>query len=217
MSALYFRQLKLGPMDNFVYLLGAEGAEEVAVVDAAWDVDAIVQAASRDGKRIVAAFASHCHGDHTNGLPELLRRQDLPVYVQAKELAFSRELRRLGDCVKAVSPGEDIAIGPLTVKSLHTPGHTPGSQCLLCEGSLVSGDTLFVNACGRCDLDGGDPDALYESLANVLGRLPEATRLLPGHDYGDVPTSTLAREKDQNPYFQFHALGEFVAYRMRPR
>src|SRR5579871_6453847 len=98
--ALYVRQLKLGPIDNFVYLVGEAGAPEVAVVDPAWDVPAIEAALAEDHKRLVAAFVSHCHGDHINGLPDLLRAHDVPVYAQQRELDFSAELRRLGDCVR---------------------------------------------------------------------------------------------------------------------
>lgn len=222
-QGLYTRQLALGPMDNFVYLVGAEGAPEVAVIDAAWDVDAIERAAAEDGKRIVCAIVSHCHHDHTNGLPELLGRHDLPVFAQRRELEFSPELRALGDALRPTEPGGTIAVGPLTLKALHTPGHTPGSQCILHEGAgggpgtLVSGDTAFVNACGRCDLRGGDPEEMYRTISQVLLRLPAETRLLPGHDYGDVPVSSLARERERNPYFRFPDLAAFVAYRMRPR
>jgi len=215
--AIYVRQLKLGPMENFVYLVGAEGAPEVAVVDPAWDVEAIEQAAREDGKVLAAAFVSHCHGDHTNGLPELLERHDLPVYAQRAELDFSPELRSLGDCMKPVSPGDALAVGRLTFKALHTPGHTPGSQCLWADDALVSGDTVFVNACGRCDLKGGDPEAMYRTISQVLLALPPATRLMPGHDYGDVPVSSLAMERKRNPYFQFPDVASFVAYRTRPR
>jgi hydroxyacylglutathione hydrolase len=214
---LYVRQLKLGPMDNFVYLVGAEGAPEVAVVDPAWEVDAIEKAAADDGKTIACAVVSHCHPDHVNGLPDLLKGRDIPVYAQRAELEFSPDLRELGDCMRPLAPGDDISVGPARFKALHTPGHTPGSQCLLCADSLVSGDTVFVNACGRCDLRGGDPDAMYRTISQVLFALPDGTHLLPGHDYGDVPTSTLAREREHNPYFQFHDVPSFVAYRMRPR
>jgi glyoxylase-like metal-dependent hydrolase (beta-lactamase superfamily II) len=215
--ALYVRQLQLGPMENFVYLVGAEGSPEVAVVDPAWDVDAIARAAAEDRKRIACAVVSHCHPDHVNGLPELLRRLDVPVYAQKKELEFSSDLRAVGDAMKGVDPGGDIQIGPLKAQLLHTPGHTPGSHCLLAEDALLSGDTVFVNACGRCDLRGGDPAEMFRSIDQVLKRLPPETRLFPGHDYGDVPVSSIARERDQNPYFQHHDLAAFVAYRMRPR
>jgi hydroxyacylglutathione hydrolase len=215
--ALYVRQLQLGPMENFVYLVGAQGAAEVAAVDPAWDVEAITRAAAEDGKRIACAVVSHCHPDHTNGLPELLRRMDVPVYAQKRELEFSADLRAVGDAMKGVDPGDAIQIGPLQAKLLHTPGHTPGSHCLLAEDAVLSGDTVFVNACGRCDLRGGDPAELFRTIDQVLKKLPPQTRLFPGHDYGDVPVSSIAREQEQNPYFQHHDLASFVAYRMRPR
>lgn len=215
--ALYVRQLQLGPMENFVYLVGQAGAAEVAAIDPAWDVEALTRAAAEDGKRIACAVVSHCHHDHVNGLPELLRRMDVPVYAQKKELEFSADLRAVGYAMKGVDPGDVIRIGPLQAKLLHTPGHTPGSHCLLAEDALLSGDTVFVNACGRCDLRGGDPAEMFRSIDQVLTRLPPETRLFPGHDYGDVPVSSIAREREKNPYFQHHDLASFVAYRMRPR
>jgi glyoxylase-like metal-dependent hydrolase (beta-lactamase superfamily II) len=105
----------------------------------------------------------------------------------------------------------------LRLKALHTPGHTPGSQCLYFHDSLVSGDTLFIEACGRCDLRGGDPEAMYRSLSQVLMKLPDQTQLFPGHDYSDLPSSSLAEAKKRNPYLQFPDLRSFIGYRMRPR
>lgn len=217
MSELYVRQLQLGPKQNFIYLLGAPDAEEAAVVDAAWDVDAILAAAAQDGRRIAAAFATHSHDDHVNGLPELLRRVDVPVYVNRLELDFAEHLRaQLGEAARPAEGGDVVRVGPLEVKLLHTPGHTPGAQCLLCGGVVASGDTVFVNRCGRCDFRGGDPRAMHRSISEVLKQLPDDTRLLPGHDYGDVPISTIGREKAQNPYFQFDDVEAFVAFRMQP-
>ncbi len=204
-------------MENFVYLLGAAGAKEVAVVDPAWEVDAIERAAAEDGKTIACAIVSHCHFDHTNGVPELLSRHDIPVYAQKAEVDFSPELRDLSGSLQPLAPGDEIPVGPLKIKALHTPGHTPGSQCFYCGGSLVSGDTLFIKACGRCDLRGGDPEAMYRSLSQVLARLPDDTKLFPGHDYAEVPVSTIGEEKEQNPYLQFGDLASFLAHRMRPR
>ncbi|MBL9039156.1 MAG: MBL fold metallo-hydrolase, partial [Archangium sp.] len=103
------------------------------------------------------------------------------------------------------------------VTCVHTPGHTVGSQCLLARGALVSGDTVFVDACGRCDMPGGDAVQMFDSLHRVLGALPAQTVLWPGHDYGDVPVSSLARERAQNPYFRLTELEAFVSHRNRPR
>jgi len=214
---LYVRQLTLGPMKNFVYLVGAQGARETAVIDPAWDVPAIFAAAAADGRDITAAVVSHHHFDHINGLPDLLAKADLPVYAQKAEVDFADALKEHGRAVRPVGPGDVVKVGPLELKLIHTPGHTPGSQCVYCGGALVSGDTVFVNACGRCDLPGGDPEQMFDSLHRVLGGLPGETKLYPGHDYGDVPVSSLERERQQNPYFQLGAVGEFLKYRMRPR
>jgi glyoxylase-like metal-dependent hydrolase (beta-lactamase superfamily II) len=215
---LYIRQLKLGPMENFVYLLGAEGAKETAIVDGAWDVPEALRVLERDGRELTHALVSHHHQDHTNGLPDLLAHGGVRVYVHANDLP--ELLPEIRSEVRAVKGGDAVEVGPLRILALHTPGHTPGSTCWQIEGDqggVFSGDTVFVNACGRCDLRGGDPEQMFESLRRI-SRLDPDTRLYPGHDYGDVPVSSVAREKEKNPYFGLlGSLPEFVAYRMRPR
>jgi glyoxylase-like metal-dependent hydrolase (beta-lactamase superfamily II) len=215
---LYVRQLKLGPMENFVYLVGAEGARETAIVDAAWDVEAALRAAEEDGRTVTHALVSHHHFDHVNGLPSLLESQGVPIHVHAADASeLGPELR--GE-LKLLSGGDAVEVGPLRIRALHTPGHTPGSTCWQIEGeegAIFSGDTVFVNACGRCDLRGGDPEQMYGSLRKI-SELDPRTRLYPGHDYGDVPVSTVQRERERNPYFaRLASLPEFVAHRMRPR
>lgn len=215
---LYLQQLKLGPMDNFVYLFGDKASREVAVVDPAWDVDAILAAASRDGKEIVAALLTHHHHDHVNGVePLLARRPGIRVYAQRTEIEFSPELQRFGPAITPVSPGEVLQIGAAKVRCIHTPGHTPGAQCFLCDGALLTGDTLFIGGCGRCDFAGGNPEQMFDSLHRVIGSLPPETAVYPGHDYADRPVSTIGDEKAHNPYFLRDDLASFVAFRMRPR
>src|SRR5688500_548385 len=130
MAELYVRQLLLGPMENFVYLVGPKDSKEVIVVDPAWEPDAIERAAAEDGREIVGAFASHSQYEHISALPELLKRREIPVYGQKEEVEFSPELRALGKAIKPLGAGDELPVGPLKLKALHTPGHTPGSQCL---------------------------------------------------------------------------------------
>ena len=213
--SLYVKQLQLGPMANFVYLVGAEGSPETAIVDPAWDVEAAARAVEQDGRKLTHALVSHHHFDHVNGLPDVLARGGIRAYVHGADLPkLAPELQRE---VTAVSAGDAVEVGPLRVFAFHTPGHTPGSTCWHAGGALFAGDTVFVNACGRCDLAGGDPAQMFESLRRVA-QLPPEVVLYPGHDYGDVPVSTIAREKERNPYFaKLSKLEDFVAWRMRPR
>jgi glyoxylase-like metal-dependent hydrolase (beta-lactamase superfamily II) len=222
MDGLYVRQLQLGPMDNFVYLVGAEGAKETAIIDPAWDVPAALEQARKDGRQVTHAFVSHHHREHCNGVVPLLEAADVRLYAGAADVEW------LSDDVRSevmnLSPGDAVDVGPLRIRGLHTPGHTPGSTCFHLDagpatgaGALFAGDTLFVNACGRCDLPGGDPALMFESLKR-LSALGDEVRLYPGHDYGDVPVSSIGRERANNPYFaRLGALESFVGYRMRPR
>jgi hydroxyacylglutathione hydrolase len=216
-AQLFLHQLPLGPMQNFVYLVGTEGERDVVVVDPAWDVDAIEKTCTIHGKRLCGILLTHSHKDHTNGVAELLRRRDLPVYVQRTEVDFAEDLRAFGDALRPLSPGDSVPLGGVSARVIHSPGHTPGSQCLYASDALLSGDTLFVNGCGRCDLRGGDPGQMFHTLHQTLRKLPGTTRLFPGHDYGDVQVSSLERELTRNPYLQFKDAASFVAYRMRPR
>lgn len=201
-------------MKNFVYLLGATGGSEAVVVDPAWDVPAILSACVEAERELVGVFLTHSHHDHINGVPDVLAVKDIPVHVQKAE---RDALSEFSAALRVVEPGERVKIAGTELSCLHTPGHTPGSQCLHCEGALFSGDTLFVNACGRCDFPGSDPRQMHDSLFNVLGSLDGATTLYAGHDYGDVTVSSLSRERQRNPYFQLPAVEDFVRFRMRPR
>jgi hydroxyacylglutathione hydrolase len=204
---LYVRQMEIGPMANFVYLIGPAGSKETAVVDPAWDVPTVLRTAESDDRRIVAALVSHWHPDHTNGLQELVERTDATVYVNRDEIPW---LRYDGGNLKAVGPGEDMDLAGLGIRFVHTPGHTPGSQCFLVRDRLISGDTLFINACGRTDLPGGNPAQLYESLTGTLRKLDDRTILLPGHNYADVPSTTLGEQKRSNPFLCCTTLDGFL-------
>ena len=213
------QQLALGPMQNFVYLIGDPVARECVVVDPAWDIDAILGAVERSGMRLTGALVTHTHQDHVGGslaswgmpgripgVEELLSTVKAKVHVHKAEREF---LRGFGSDLVKVDNHDTLPIGRLTLTFLHTPGHTPGSQCFLVDGRLVSGDTLFINSCGRTDLPGSDPSEMYYSLTQRLGALPDDTILFPGHNYGGE-SSTIGQEKRRNPTMRFPSLAEFL-------
>ena len=207
MNSIYLKQVELGPMQNFVYLVGCPTQKEVAVVDPGWDSGRILAEAERDGMKITSILVSHAHFDHVNVLHELLAKTDAKVYLQKDEVPFLKVPKMN---LKPVSSGDQVQIGGVEIEFIHTPGHTPGSQCFHVGGKLISGDTLFINACGRTDLPGGDPEKLYYSLTQRLMRLPDETILYPGHNYADRPTSTLKDEKENNPFLLSQSLESFL-------
>lgn len=213
-SPLYLKQMELGPMENFVYLIGSRKTGEAAVVDPAWEVDRILNVAESEGLTIRHILLSHSHYDHINGVEELLSKVDADVYIDRNEF-------RIFDSpwggIRKTRMGDSIELGGIPIQFLHTPGHTPGSQCFLIDRNLISGDTLFIEGCGRCDLNGGSPEAMYDSLTRVILPLSNETVLYPGHHYADRPVSTLGDEKEKNPYLRFHDVDSFVKFRMRPR
>jgi len=221
MASLYFKQLQLGPMQNFVYLVGDTVTRRAAVIDAAWDIDRIIDVAAQDDMQLTAALVTHFHPDHLGGnmmghrivgAADLLERNvPLKVYLHKTEAPYANQIAGLSDSdIVAVESGDEVKLGELPVTFIHTPGHTPGSQCFLVGGCLVSGDTLFIGSCGRVDLPGSDPSQLYDSLVNKLKRLPDDTVLYPGHDYADRPSSTIGEEKRRNMYMRFDRLEDFL-------
>jgi glyoxylase-like metal-dependent hydrolase (beta-lactamase superfamily II) len=141
------------------------------------------------------------------GLGELLKAVDVPVYVHRRDAPL---VTVEPGSLKPVGGGETVGVGSVPIQLLHTPGHTPGSQCLLVNGRLLSGDTLFINGCGRCDLPGGDPRALFASLSKQLKRLDDATVLYPGHNYAETPTARLGDEQRSNPFLAAPTLDDFL-------
>ena len=203
-------------MDNFVYLVGAQDGSTCAVIDPAWDVPAIVRAAEADGRTITHALVSHCHADHINGLEELIAATGARAVAQKAEVEFSKVLRGFGKDLVRADPGFEVDVSGLTLRCIHTPGHTPGSQCVQFRDGLLTGDTLFIGACGRCDLEGGDAEKMFESLSR-LRQLAPTTVVYPGHDYGETPTDTLQHQQQFNPYLKLAERDAFMAYRNRPR
>jgi len=212
---LYLKQMELGPMQNFVYLIGDPATRECVVVDPAWEIDAILDEIASDDMRLTGMLVTHTHQDHVGGhlfghdipgIAEVLARSPAKVYVHKAEREF---LKGFGSDVVKVDGGDTLQVGNVTVTFLHTPGHTPGSQCFLVDGRLISGDTLFIRSCGRTDLPGSDPAEMYTSLTQRLGALPDDTVVFPGHNYGGSAT-TIGDEKRGNPMMRFPSMADFL-------
>jgi hydroxyacylglutathione hydrolase len=226
-SDLYFRQIAVGEMANFAYVLGSRRTREALLVDPAWSVDALLDAAEADGMEVVGALVTHYHQDHIGGslfgheiegLGRLLARRPVPIHVNEHEAEGVRRVAGVSasDLVRHAG-GDVVEAGGVRVRLLHTPGHTPGSQCFLVEeaggpGHLVSGDTLFLGSCGRVDLPGSDPEAMYRSLTGTLRQLPDETLLFPGHRYTADAQSTLGEQKRRNPFLRVTTLEKFLGF-----
>ena len=226
-SDLYFQQVAVGEMANLAYLVGSLSTREALLVDPAWSVDALLDRAESDGMKVVGALATHYHQDHVGGqifgfdiegVARLLARHPVPIYVNEHEADGMRKVTGVSDSdLVRKAGGDTLTFGEVRIRLLHTPGHTPGSQCFLVEergrpGHLVSGDTLFLGSCGRVDLPGSDAEAMYRSLNGTLRELPDETVLYPGHLYSTDPYGTLGEQKRTNPFLRAANLGQFLSF-----
>lgn len=204
--------LELGPMENFVYLLVDENSKSAAVVDPAWEVDKIVAAAKKLEITITDVLLTHSHHDHINGLSELLKHYDAETHILKSEADFWGE-----DISKPHihHGGDTIKLGKTEIEIMHTPGHTPGSACYRMDNDLITGDTMFVFGCGRCDLHGGDPEQMHTTLKHIRDHLPDSIVIHPGHNYSVQKTSTLGEEVAGNPFMHFTEVDQFIRYRMK--
>jgi len=217
---LYLRQAQIGPMANYVYILGDPTTRKAAVVDPAWDVNAICDFVEKEGYEIDKILITHYHQDHLGGhmmgqsiegSAEMLKRVRAKVYVNKHEAEGTKRVAGLSDSdLVKVDAGDVFRVGEIDVKFLHTPGHTPGSQCFLAAGNLIAGDTLFINSCGRVDLPGSDPEAMYYSLNQTLKSLDDSTVVYPGHAYSNESSSTIGTQKRTNMYLRFETLDDFL-------
>lgn len=220
---LYFRQLLAGrdfargdliarQMVNFVYLVGDRQTGEAVAIDPAYDVQGLVDILEADGMRLTGALATHYHPDHVGGdmmghsiqgVPELLSIAPVPIHVMEDEKPWVQRVTGAEDSdLRTHVSGDVVTVGDISIECIHTPGHTPGSQCFFVEGRLVAGDTLFLEGCGRTDLPGGDPEALYESLTQKLAKVPDDAQLFPGHLYSPEPSASMEHVRRFNMVYQ---------------
>ena len=234
----YFRQLLAGrdfavgdelahQMRNFAYVIGDRGRGEALLVDPAYEVDQLVDLVEADGLRVTGVLATHWHPDHVggalmghsiDGVAALLERDGVEarVHVQRPEAGWIKDAAGLADGdLELHDSGDVVMAGDIAVTLVHTPGHTPGSQCFVVDGRLVAGDTLFLDGCGRTDLPGSDPDAMYESLTQRLAPISDETVLYPGHLYSPEPSATMGETRRRNYVFRIPTLEhwrQFVAH-----
>jgi len=223
---LYFVQLEVGRMQNLAYLIGSRSTRECLLVDPAWAVDGLLDRAEADDMKVVGALVTHYHQDHVGGsifgmdiegVARLLERHPVPLHVNTEEGDGTLQVTGASesDLVRHRS-GDELQIGQVKITLVHTPGHTPGSQCFLVEDGkgpprLVSGDTLFLGACGRVDLPGASPEDMYYSLNHTLKAMSDETVVYPGHIYSD-PSDTLGHQKQTNPFLRVASLEQFLAF-----
>ncbi len=211
-EGVFVHQFELGPWDNFMYLIGDRATRRCAVVDPAWDEQVILEEAQKLDVTITDVLCTHSHFDHVNRVDQLLKVVDAKVHMLRAEVDFA-DFKC--ENLQPASPGDVVKIGDhLEVTMLHTPGHTPGSASFRTADGLVTGDTLFVEGCGRCDFVGGDPEVMHRTLHDLVDRLPGATKVYPGHNYGSLPVSSLDHELEKNPYLKQPTLAAFVSHRM---
>ncbi|MFO7708938.1 MAG: MBL fold metallo-hydrolase [Desulfobacterales bacterium] len=188
---MIIKQIRVGAMDNFCYLVGCPRTHKAVVIDPGAEPERILAQAEAEGLTIEAIVNTHGHGDHTAAGPAL------------KVLTGARIIMHALDAVGPLPvderiPGDqELRVGEIVLEVLHTPGHTPGGICLYGNGQLFTGDTLFVGDSGRTDLPGGHRPTLAASIRRLM-RLPEETVVWPGHDYGPTPSSTIGWEKRHN-------------------
>jgi len=216
---LYFRQWLAGrdfavgnqlarQMVNFVYAVGDHETGEAVLIDPAYAPGELVGMVEADGLKVNGVLATHYHFDHVGGemsghavagIAELLGIIDVPIHVQSEEVPWVERCTGVNAShMSAHASADKLMVGAIEIELIHTPGHTPGSQCFLVDGKLVSGDTLFLEGCGRTDLPGSDPEEMYRTLQQRLLRISDDTVIYPGHLYSPDSSAPMAEVRKYN-------------------
>ena len=204
---MFFKQIPVGTLQNFSYILGDPETYKAALVDPAWEVNKLLGLCKDAGLTVCYVINTHSHHDHVEGNDAVVKQ------THAKVVAYQGSPVRKDVPVK---DGSSVQIGSLRVRVIHTPGHCPDHICLHVDGKVLTGDTLFIGECGRTDLAGGDAGAMYESLFNKLMTLDDSTEVYPGHDYGRKPSSTIGEERRTNYTLKPRTKEEFIKFMAEP-
>lgn len=204
---MIFRQVPVGTFQNFAYIIGDEKTKATAIVDPAWEVDKLLNMCSELRLKVAYVINTHSHHDHVQGNDSVVQRTGAKVVMHAKS-QLAKDV--------AVKDGDTIEIGPLKGNIIHTPGHCPDHICLLVDGRLLTGDTLFVGECGRTDLGGGNAGDMYDSLFQKILPMDDSIEVYPGHDYGSRPSSTIGFEREHNYTLKPRTRDEFIRFMAEP-
>lgn len=195
-------------MANYLYFIGDTQTKELCVVDPAWDLEGIQNIAAQNDMQITHALITHGHPDHINVVEDLLQTTDIKVYMHKDEVPWIPGWK---ETAIATEHGDVISVGEQNIEVLHTPGHTLGSQCFYMQDRLISGDTLFIDGCGRTDLPGGNAETLYDTFQNVIKKLPAHTIVYPGHNYAQDAHQALSQQFQTNPYLRSMTKDQFLS------
>ena len=230
-GTIYFKQLLTGvhvarqdssarQMANFIYLVGDRARRECVVIDPAWDIDGLLDIVQADGMKLTGALVTHYHPDHVGGsifgmnitgLAQLMEKSPVPVYVNKHEAEGLKQVTGLSESdLRRVDSEDTLKVGELEIACLHTPGHTPGSQCFRIGDGLLAGDTLFLQGCGRVDLPGGNSEEMYRTLTQRLAKIQDDIVLYPGHNYGGTPSAPLGDVRETNAYLKIRRLEDWL-------
>jgi hydroxyacylglutathione hydrolase len=209
---MFLKQMQVGHMAIFAYIVGDEASGEALVIDPAANVDGLISEAQKKGFTIKYIVNTHGHVDHISGNQDMKKKTGAQIIIHEADADMlvstpSMVLRMFGAKPSppadiTVKEGDTISVGKVSLKVIHTPGHTPGGMSLYMEGYVFTGDTLFVGGVGRTDLPGGSWSVMSSSIREKLLTLPDETVVLPGHNYGPSPTSTIARERKANMFLR---------------